>query len=65
MFRGYTCGITGIYTRINSHDFINYLLLFIKETDICDFAENTALYVCGKDIDIISNKLELETNKTI
>ena len=28
--------------------FINDLLLFIKETDICNFADDTTLYACGK-----------------
>ena len=45
--------------------FIDDLLLFIKETDICNFADDTTLYACGKDLDIISNKLELETNIAI
>ena len=40
--------------------FINDLLLFIKETDICNFADNMTLYAYGKDLDTISNKLELE-----
>ena len=40
--------------------FINELILFIKETDICNFADDTALYACGKDLDTISNKLELQ-----
>ena len=42
--------------------FINDLLLFIKETDICNFADNMTLYAHGKDLDTISNKLELEPN---
>ena len=45
--------------------FINDLLLFIKETDICNFADNTALYACGKELDTISFKLEIETNTAI
>ena len=28
--------------------FINNLLLFIKETDICNFVNDTATYACGK-----------------
>ena len=44
---------------------INDLLLFIKETDICNFANDTTLYACGKDLDTISNKLELETSTAI
>ena len=45
--------------------FINDLLLFIKESDICNFTDDTTLYACGKDLDAISNKLELETNTAI
>ena len=45
--------------------FINDLLLFIKETDICNFADNTTLYACGKEVDTISLKLEIETNRAI
>ena len=37
--------------------FINDLLLFIKETDICNFADNTTPYACGEELDIISFKL--------
>ena len=47
------------------NSFINDLLLFIKETDICNFAEDTALYACGKELDIISFMLEIETNTAI
>ena len=45
--------------------FINDLLLFIKETDICNFADDATLYACRKDLDTISSKLELETNTAI
>ena len=45
--------------------FINDLLLFIKEKDICNFAGDATLYACGKDLDTISNRLELETNSAI
>ena len=40
------------------------MLVFIKETDICNFADGTILYACGKDLDIISNMLKLE-RKTV
>ena len=30
--------------------FINDLLLFMKETDICNFADDTSLHACGKDL---------------
>ena len=45
--------------------FINDLLLFIKETDICNFADDTTLYACGKELDTISFKLEIETNRAM
>ena len=45
--------------------FIDELLFFIKETDICNFADDTALYACGKELDTISFKLEIETNRTM
>ena len=45
--------------------FINDLLLFIKETGICNFADDTTLYACGKELDTISFKLEIETNTAI
>ena len=45
--------------------FINDLLLFIKETDICNFVDDTALYAYGKELDTISFKLEIETNTAI
>ena len=45
--------------------FINDLLLFIKETNICNFADDTALYASGKELDTISFKLGIETNTAI
>ena len=45
--------------------FINDLLLFIKETDISNFADDATLYACGKELDTISFKLEIETNRAI
>ena len=41
------------------------MLLFIKETDICNFADDTTLYACGKELDTISFKLEIETNRAM
>ena len=37
--------------------FINDLLLFIKKTYINNFADDTTLYACGKELDTISFKL--------
>ena len=45
--------------------FINDLLLFINETDICSFADDTTLYACGKELDTISFKLEIETKRAM
>ena len=45
--------------------FINGSLYFIKETDICNFADHTILHACGKKLDNISFKLEIETNTVI
>ena len=43
--------------------FSNDLLLFIKETDICNFADDKTIYACEKELDTISFKLETETNR--
>ena len=45
--------------------FINDLLLFIKETDICNFADDGTLFACTKELDTISFKLEIGTNTAI
>ena len=45
--------------------FIHDLLPFIKETNTCNFADNRALYGCGKVLDTISNKVEVETHTAI
>ena len=45
--------------------FINDLLLFIKERDICNFVDDTVLYAYEKELDTISFKLEIETNTAI
>ena len=45
--------------------FINALLLFIKETDVCNFAEDTTLYKCGSDLDIALENLEMDANIAI
>ena len=36
---------------------INALLLFIKETDVCNFVDDTTLYKCGIDLDIVLGNL--------
>ena len=45
--------------------FINGLLLLIKETNIYNSADDTTLHTCGKDLDTIANKPELEINTAI
>ena len=45
--------------------FINDLLLFIKETDVCNFADGTTLYKCGSDLDIVLETLEIYANIAI
>ena len=44
---------------------IDEWIFFIKETNICNFTDGTTRYACGKDLDAIFNKLELETNTVI
>ena len=41
------------------------MLLSIKETDICNFADDTTLSTCGIQLDTISFKLETETNRAM
>ena len=66
MVRDYPWDSTGIYTRTNPFQcFINDLLLFIKAADICNFVDDTTLYACGKELDTISFKLEIETNRAM
>ena len=65
MVRDYSWDSTGIYTGpILFNFFINDLLLFIKETDICNFADDTTPYACGEELDTIF-KLQIETNRAI
>ena len=45
--------------------FVNDLLFFIKETDICNSTDDATLYACGKELDTISFKLEIETSTAI
>ena len=49
-----------ILFNIISSDF----LLLIKETDICNFADDATIHAGGKDLDATSSKLEQETNTT-
>ena len=45
--------------------FVNDLLLFIKETNICNFGDDIFLYAYGKELNTISFKLEIEKNTEI
>ena len=45
--------------------FIIDLLLFIQETDVCIFADDTTLYKCGSDSDIVLENLEMDANIAI
>ena len=45
--------------------FINDLLLFIKEIDVCNFTDGTTLYKCGSDLDTVLENLEMDANIAI
>ena len=45
--------------------FINDLLLLISEADVCNFADVTTLYKCGRDLELVSHKLEMDANIAI
>ena len=42
--------------------YINDLLLFIQNLDICNYADGTAIYSCDKSLDNITHKLENDCN---
>ena len=42
--------------------FINDVLLVIKETDVCNIADDTTLYKCRRDLDIVSKKLQMDAD---
>ena len=42
--------------------FINDVFLVIKETDVCNFADDTTLYKCRRDLDIVSKKLQMDAD---
>ena len=42
--------------------FINDLLLFVKETNVCKFADDTTLYKCESNLDIVSENLDMDAN---
>ena len=66
MVRDYPRSSQGsIIGQILFNVFVNDLLLFIKETDIFNFADDTFVYACGKELNTISFKLEIEKNTEI
>ena len=42
--------------------YINDLLLFIQNADICNYADDTTIYACDKSLDTITHKLENDCN---
>ena len=44
---------------------MNDLLIFIKETDVCNFADDTTLNKCGNDLSIALENLEMDANIAI
>ena len=42
--------------------YINDLLLFIQSSDICNYADDTAIYACDKNLENITHKLENDCN---
>ena len=49
----------------NNNNNNNDLLLFIKETDVCSFADDTTLYKRESDLDIVLENLEMDANIAI
>ena len=45
--------------------FINDLLLFVKEAEICNFADDNSLYAFGKTMATVKTSLENETQKVL
>lgn len=45
--------------------FLNDIFLFISESDICNFADDTTLYAIGKTIDQVIYKLEIDSKISI
>ena len=42
--------------------FINDIFLFVKNTSVCNYADDTTIYACNSDIDIIINRLETDSS---
>ena len=45
--------------------YIDDLLLFIQNSDICNYADDTTIYSCDKILDTITQKLENDCNMAL
>ena len=45
--------------------YINDLLLSIQDTDICNYADDTTIYTCDKNLDSVIARLENDSNAII
>ena len=45
--------------------YLNDLLWFIEDSDVCNYADDTTIYVCSKDLQEIKRKLEASSNIAI
>ena len=50
------CNLLCLYSSL--FIFINDLLLFIQNSDICNYADDTTIYTCNKSLDNIVHRLE-------
>ena len=45
--------------------FINDLFMFLKETDICNFADDNTIFACDKDIEVVISRLKNDIKRVI
>ena len=45
--------------------YINDLIYFIEETDICNFADNNSLFTCDQKIERVIARLEIDIRSTL
>ena len=45
--------------------YLNDLLWFIKDCEVCNFADDTTIFACDKDMDVMKNKLEKSADTSI
>ena len=45
--------------------YINDLIYFIEETDICNFADDNSLFVCDQKIERVIARLEIDIRSTL